>query len=68
MNRAKIGYRLKKLRYNRMETLETVASACGITEQSLSHYENGQRTPRDEVKKRLAAYFGRSVEDIFYAD
>lgn len=68
MNREKIGYRLKKLRYSRMETLETVAEAVGITEQALCHYENGKRTPRDEVKRKLSNYYGVSVEAIFYAD
>lgn len=28
-------------------------------------YERGERIPRDQIKKRIAQYFGQSVEEIF---
>jgi putative transcriptional regulator len=31
-------------------------------------YERGERIPRDQIKKRIAQYFGQSVEEIFFAE
>lgn len=28
----------------------------------------GERIPRDQIKKRIAQYFGQSVEEIFFAE
>ena len=44
-----------------------VASAVGISVSSLGMYETGARMPRDEVKLSLAKFYGRSVNDIFFA-
>ncbi len=43
-----------------------IATAIGITKSSWAMYECGERVPRDEVKIKIANYFGRSVQDIFY--
>ena len=61
-----IGEKLKKLRGNK--TLITVANDLGITPSSLSNYENGYRIPKDEVKKKLAIYYGKTVDEIFFKD
>ena len=45
---------------------EEVCAACGISLSALSMYENGLRTPRDEVKVRLANSYGKSVEELFF--
>ena len=37
-----------------------------ISRSSLIKYERGERTPRDNVKKRIAAYFGKTVQELFY--
>lgn len=66
MDKKKIGERLVKLRGNRSQT--EVAKAVNITPSALSMYENGERIPKDEIKKRLAEYYKRSVTTIFYAD
>ena len=60
-----IGQRLRILRGEK--TQETVATACEISHSSLAMYESGSRTPRDEVKIKLAAYYGKSVHEIFFA-
>jgi len=31
-------------------------------------YEIGERVPRDEVKTRLAKLYGKTVEEIFFAE
>ena len=44
----------------------SVAEAVGISVSALTMYEIGQRIPRDEVKKRLADYYGRTVQELFF--
>ena len=64
MNRDAIAQKLINLRGDKLQ-LE-VAKAVGISVSALSMYENGERIPRDEIKKRLADYYGTSVEAIFF--
>lgn len=61
-----IGEKLKKLRGNKVRKI--VAEDLGITESSLSNYENDYRIPRDEVKKKIALYYNVSIESIFFED
>ena len=66
MDAAKIGERLKELRGSRSQ--KEVADACGVTDMAISLYESGERIPRDEIKIRLARYFGATIESIFFAE
>lgn len=45
---------------------EEVASAIGISTSALAMYENAMRIPRDETKIKIAKYYGRSVQEIFF--
>ncbi len=45
---------------------EQVAVDNEISYSALVSYETGERTPRDEVKIRLANYYGVDVADIFF--
>lgn len=65
MDKSVISERLVKLRG--IKSQEEVARATGISPSALSMYENGERVPRDEIKIRLAEYYGTSVEEIFFA-
>ena len=58
------GMILRKLRGNR--TQEEIATALGITKSSWAMYERDERVPRDEVKFRIAKFFDKSVEELFY--
>ena len=58
------GARLRALRGARR--LETAAAAVGITPEALDAYEHDRRLPRDEIKLRLARYYGCGIRDIFY--
>ena len=58
------GERLRRMRGKRRA--EEVARACGISASTLYNYENNTRTPRDDVKKRIASYYGKSVKFLFY--
>lgn len=60
------GKRLVELRGDRLQS--EVAEAVGVSISSLSSYENGQRIPRDDVKIRLANYFGVTVQSIFFTN
>lgn len=44
---------------------ESVAKDLGISLSALCAYENGERMPRDEVKTKIAGYYGRPEEQIF---
>lgn len=59
-----ISNRLVELRGDK--TQEEVAKACGISTSALSMYENGSRMPRDEIKIRLARYYKKTVQFIFF--
>lgn len=45
-----------------------LAKELHVSLSALGKYERGERTPRDNVKKRIAAYFGKTVQEIFYDD
>lgn len=64
MNAEAIGKRLIDLRGKRL--VKDVAKALGISASALSMYETGQRVPRDEIKIRLARYYDRTVDSIFF--
>lgn len=65
MDAHRIGKRLVALRGARRR--EEVAKAVGVSFSALCMYEIGRRVARDEVKLRLADYYGVPVESIFFA-
>ena len=65
MDRMAIGRRLAKLRGNK--TQRDVAKAVGISVSALTMYECGRRIPRDEIKVRLAKFYGTSICSLFFS-
>lgn len=61
-----IGERLKILRGDK--SLEEIATAIGTSKQAISNYENNIRIPRDEIKLKIAKYFEKTVDEIFFAE
>lgn len=59
-----IGTKLRALRGGKSR--KEVALANEISKSTLAMYECGKRIPRDEIKKRLAHYFGVNVEELFF--
>lgn len=55
---------LKKLRGDKSQS--EIAEDIGITKSSWAMYERGERVPRDEVKIKIANYFNKTVEEIFF--
>lgn len=64
MNAVDIGKRLAKMRGDRSQ--EQVARDIGMSLSAYTKYERGERIPRDEIKIRLANYYGMSVQEIFF--
>lgn len=60
-----IGSKLRELRGEK--TQQTVADALGITKSALAMYEKDKRVPRDEVKVKVAKYYGVTVQSLFFA-
>ena len=58
------GAKLKELRGDK--TQQEVAEGIGITKSALAMYERDERIPRDEVKIRIAEYFGVSLLYLFF--
>lgn len=59
-----IGERLLKLRGER--TREEVSNAIGVSLSAVSMYENGDRIPRDAIKIKIASFYQKSVQEIFF--
>ena len=64
MDTGKIAERLRELRGD--VSREVAAEALDISVSALAMYERGERIPRDEIKLRIARYYDKSVEEIFY--
>lgn len=60
------GEKLTILRGER--TQAEIAQIIGVSKSSWAMYERNERIPRDEIKIRIARFFGRSVQDIFFSD
>lgn len=62
-----IGTKLRALRAQKKKTQQQAANDLGITKSALAMYERDSRTPRDEVKVRIADYYGETVQSIFFS-
>ena len=45
---------------------EEVAAAIGVSLSAITMYENGERVPRDETKIKLAEYYNKTVQELFF--
>lgn len=59
------GKILVELRGSR--TQEEVAKAIGVATSTLGMYETEKRVPRDSIKMRIAQYYKKPVQKIFFA-
>jgi DNA-binding XRE family transcriptional regulator len=48
------------------KTKQQVADDLGISFSSYVKYERDERNPSDNTKRKIAKYFGKSVESIFF--
>lgn len=61
------GTKLKALRQQRKKSQKQVADELEITKSALAMYERDERVPRDEVKIRIARYYGETVDALFFS-
>ena len=61
-----IAEKLIDLRKKAGKTQAEVAEDLKITQSRLGNYEQGIRIPRDEMKRKLASYYGSTVQEIFF--
>lgn len=64
MNREKMAKKLVELRGKKSR--EQLAVDLDISYSAIVSYETGDRVPRDEIKIKIANYYGVNVEDIFF--
>ena len=64
LTRQEIGARLKELRGDK--TLKQVGDDLNVTSMAVSNWENGERTPNDDMKVKIANYYGVSVGSLFF--
>lgn len=58
------GEKMRTLRGEKSK--RRVAEELGISFSSYVKYERNERIPRDDVKIRIAKYYRKSVQDIFF--
>lgn len=64
MNQKKIGVFLKELRREKKLTQEQLAATLGVTNRSVSRWENGVNLPDLDLVIELANYFDVSIEEF----
>ena len=59
-----IGARLLALRGD--ISREFLAKEIEVSVSAIAMYENGERIPRDDIKVKLANFYNRTVQEIFF--
>lgn len=59
--------KMYRLRLKMGLTQRQVAEAVGISQSSYAMIESGRRHPRKEVEKKLADFFGVTVDELFFS-
>ena len=62
------GKRIHELRKQKGVTIEQAAIDNQTSYTAMQSYESGDRTPRDEVKERVADYYNVSVGYLFFGE
>ena len=64
MNQELIGNRLRTLRGKRPRA--EVCDYLGVSENALYNWERGYRSPSDSMKVKIAFYYGKTVQELFF--
>lgn len=65
----KLGNHLKRCRFDKDNmTQETLAKAIGVSRQTIISIETGRFIPSTLLALRLADYFKKPLEEIFFVD
>lgn len=60
--------RIAELRKREKLTQEELADAVGVTRQTIISIENGKYTASLPLAYKIARFFGRSIEEIFFPE
>ena len=65
----KLGNRLKRFRFDHGDmSQEALSNEVGVTRQTIHSIERGKFVPSTLLALKIARFFGRPVEDIFYIE
>lgn len=67
MNKDKIASKLAKLRDEKGISQVEMAKNIGVAQSTYAMYEVGKRMPSDEIKIRIAKYYKKTVQSIFFS-
>ena len=63
----KLGNNIRRFRFEHGEiTQQALANEVGVTRLTIHSIENGKFVPSTLLAMKLARFFGKTVEDIFY--
>lgn len=63
----KLGNKLKRFRFDRDDmSQDALAKEIGVTRQTIHSIERAKFVPSALLALKIARYFGRPVEDIFF--
>lgn len=60
--------RLVDLRNERALSQAKLAREIGVAPSSIAHYELGERAPHLDIARKIAAFFGVSLDDLEFAN
>lgn len=65
--RLKLGNHIKRCRFDHDEmSQQALANAVGVTRLTIHSIEKGKFVPSTLLAMKIAKFFGKTVEDIFY--
>ena len=67
-NEESFAQKIKKLMDAKDANIKDVASACGVSRQSVMKWRSGESSPGYDHIKRLCKYFKISADYLFYDD
>lgn len=62
----KLGNKLRRLRINSGMSRKQLADMFGLTVSAVGMYEQGRRTPSDDIKVKYSMMFDKSIDELFF--
>jgi len=62
-----IADNLREMRRRKGVSQVEIARALGVPATTYNAWETGQNIPRDQMKQKIAEYYGRTVQFLFYS-
>ncbi|WP_296113022.1 helix-turn-helix transcriptional regulator [uncultured Anaerococcus sp.] len=62
----KLGNKLKRLRIDAGLSRKQLADMFGLTVSAVGMYEQGRRTPSDDIKVKYSMMFDKSIDELFF--